>query len=70
MPTPARMTSTQKINRLVRHFRCSIANTASMIGMVTSAVRETMTKAMLTIKPTAMAISNSACQILFVPQQT
>ena len=49
--------------RLVRHFRCISANTASMIGMVTSAVRDTMTKVMLTMKLTAIAISNSACQI-------
>ena len=35
---------------LARHFRCSIANTASMIGMVTSAVRDTITNAMLTMK--------------------
>ena len=48
---------------LVRHFRCISANTASMIGRVTSAVRDTTTKAMLTMKLAATAISSSACQI-------
>ena len=48
---------------MLRHFRCSSANTASMIGIVTSAVRDTMTNAMLTTKLSASAISNSAGRI-------
>ena len=38
----------------------------SMIGIVTIAVRETITNAMLTIKPSEIAPSTSAGQILFV----
>ena len=37
-----------------------------MIGIVTIAVRETITNAMLTIKPSEIAPSTSAGQILFV----
>ncbi len=47
---------------MLRHFRCSSANTASNTGMVTSAVRDTMTNAMLTTKLSASATSNSAGQ--------
>ena len=50
-------------DELVRHFRCIIANTASMIGIVTIAVRETMTNTILTTKFSETAIGNSACQI-------
>ena len=48
--TPASRIAAQKMTTLVRHLRCSIANIASMTGMVTSAVRETTTNAMLTTK--------------------
>ena len=40
-----------------------------MIGIVTSAVRDTTTNAMLTTKLSASATSNSAGTILFGPQQ-
>ena len=40
-----------------------------MIGIVTIAVRETITNAMLTMKPSEIAPSNSASQIRFVAQQ-
>ena len=40
-----------------------------MTGIVTSAVRDTMTNTMLTMKSSATAISSSACQIFFVAQQ-
>jgi len=36
-----------------------------MIGMVTSAVRDTITNAMLRTKLAAIAINDSACQVLF-----
>ena len=36
-----------------------------MIGIVTIAVRETITNAMLTMKPSEIAPSTSACHILF-----
>ncbi len=45
---------------MLRHLRCSSANTASMIGTVTSAVRETTTKAMLTRKLSDSAPNSSA----------
>ena len=48
--SPASTTAAQKMMRMVRHFRCSSANTASMIGIVTSAVRDTTTNIMLTTK--------------------
>ena len=37
-----------------------------MIGIVTMAVRDTMTNAMLTMKPSEIAPSARACQILFI----
>ena len=37
-----------------------------MMGMVTSAVRDTTTNAILATKLSAIALSNSACMILFV----
>ena len=45
-PAPRRPPPRSK-SSLVRRFRCSSANTASMIGMVTSAVRDTTTNIML-----------------------
>src|ERR1044072_9477373 len=48
---------------LVRHFRCAIANTASITGSVTSAVRDTTTNTMLMTKFAATAVSNSAWRI-------
>ncbi len=50
---------------MVRHLRCSSAKTASMIGIVTSAVRDTMTNIMLTTKLRETAISNAAISVLF-----
>ena len=47
----------------MRHFRCAIANTASITGSVTSAVRDTTTNTMLTTKFAATSVSNSACRI-------
>ena len=57
-------TAAQKMMRLVRHFRCSNANTASMIGMVTSAVRDTTTNIMLASRLSAIAASSAASRIL------
>ena len=68
--TPTRAIMTPIMIRLVRHFRCSSANTASMIGIVTIAVRETTTNAMLTMKPSETAPSASAGQHPVRPQQT
>jgi hypothetical protein len=47
---------------LVRHFRCAIANTASITGKVTNAVRDTTTNTMLTTKFAATSVSSSACR--------
>ena len=49
----------------VRNLRCNSANTASMIGIVSSAVRETMTNSMLPTKLRATAASSTASPILF-----
>ena len=40
-----------------------------MIGIVTSAVRDTTTNNMLTTKPREIAMSNAASQILFARQR-
>ena len=50
---------------MLRHLRCSRANTANMIGTVTSAVRDTTRKAMLTKKLNAIAVSSTASAIRF-----
>ena len=54
------MTAAKNRATLVRHFRCAIANTASITGSVTSAVRDTTTNTMLTTKFAATNVSNSA----------
>ena len=54
---------------LVRHLRCISANTASMIGMVTSAVRDTMTNTMLTMKLDGDRDQQQRLPDLPVPQQ-
>ena len=50
----------------IRNRRCSSANTASMIGIVTSAVREMTTNIMLASRLTAIAVNSTAGQILLV----
>ncbi len=59
----ASATTATRIIRLVRHRRYSAANTASITGIVTRAVRETMTKVMLASRPTTTAQSSTACHI-------
>ena len=54
---------------MLRHFRCSSANTANMIGSVTSAVRDTTTNAMLTKKLNAIARQQQRLRDPLCPQQ-
>src|SRR5262249_60697255 len=56
----------QRIMRLVLSRRCNSAKTAIMIGIVTSAVLETMTNVMLTTKLTPIMETSSASQIRLV----
>ena len=54
---------------ILRHRKCSSAKTASRIGTVTSAVRDTITNAMLTRKLSAMATQQQRRQDFFRAQQ-
>src|SRR6202171_978757 len=62
---PARTAIEQNTIVTFRHFKCISANTASMIGIVTSAVRDTITKAMLAMKLSTTAASKVARINLF-----
>jgi hypothetical protein len=63
--TAANAATTHRMMTILRHLKCNSANTANMIGTVTSAVRDTTTKAMLTNKAKAMAVSSRANAIRF-----
>ena len=64
--TAASNAAAHNVTIAARHRKCSSANTAIMIGIVTSAVRETTSNLMLISKLAAMAANSAASPVLFI----